>query len=290
MKRIFLAILFSLFVTCAYAGCTIGALPFNLTNGTTADASQVMANFNQIANGINIGSCAGSGNNTDITSLLGTTTGVNALPGQIGELIQSVNLSNNTTVTFTNGQANIAWAANTPSLGQTVYFTNSGGALPTNFSANTNYYVTSVVGTNVQVSATYNGTAISAGSAGTGTQTGHNGATEATSAINRDILGVTLTAGDWTCSGVVTAGNLGGTTEYLYGWLNTTANTPPTALGANGYALAPVSTVANSGALAVGEIDYDSASTTTVYLGAQAVFSSGGPAGLNGSLRCRRVR
>jgi microcystin-dependent protein len=51
----------------------VPALPFQLQNGTTADATQVMANFNQLLNSINANS-AKNGANSDITSLLGLTT------------------------------------------------------------------------------------------------------------------------------------------------------------------------------------------------------------------------
>jgi hypothetical protein len=72
--------------------------------------------------------------------------------------------------TFTNGSANITLAANPLGLGDVVQFSNAGGALPTNFVANTNYFVVTV-GSPFTVSATLGGTAIVAGSAGTGTQT-----------------------------------------------------------------------------------------------------------------------
>jgi hypothetical protein len=48
------------------------SLPFNLTNGTTADATQVMANYNAIITCL--GNAAAAGNNDDITALLGLTT------------------------------------------------------------------------------------------------------------------------------------------------------------------------------------------------------------------------
>lgn len=51
----------------------IPALPFQLQNGTTADATQVMADFNQILNSVNA-NAAKNGANSDITSLLGLTT------------------------------------------------------------------------------------------------------------------------------------------------------------------------------------------------------------------------
>lgn len=49
------------------------ALPYTLTNGTTADATQVMADYNQILNDGNA-NAAHNGANSDITSLSGLTT------------------------------------------------------------------------------------------------------------------------------------------------------------------------------------------------------------------------
>ncbi len=55
------------------AAQVIPSLPFNLTNGTIADANQVMANFNQIVSSTNT-NAANAGANTNITALLGLTT------------------------------------------------------------------------------------------------------------------------------------------------------------------------------------------------------------------------
>lgn len=51
----------------------VSALPFQLQNNTVADATQVMANFNQLLNGVNA-NAAKNGANSDITALLGLTT------------------------------------------------------------------------------------------------------------------------------------------------------------------------------------------------------------------------
>lgn len=51
----------------------IGSLPYSLTNGTTADAAQVQADFDQIVNSVNA-NAAGNGNNTDITQLSALST------------------------------------------------------------------------------------------------------------------------------------------------------------------------------------------------------------------------
>ena len=48
MKRILVALFFVLFSTPLWAACP--SLPYSLTNGTTADANQVMSNFNTVLN------------------------------------------------------------------------------------------------------------------------------------------------------------------------------------------------------------------------------------------------
>lgn len=72
-------------------------------------------------------------------------------------------------VTFTNGSANISFS-NSFIAGQPVRFTTT-GTLPTNFATSTVYYViaTGLTASNIQVSATLGGAAITAGSAGSGT-------------------------------------------------------------------------------------------------------------------------
>ena len=74
-------------------------------------------------------------------------------------------------VTFSNGSASIGWAANNLYAGQAIRFATT-GALPTNFTAGTIYYVsaTGLGANNFQVSATNGGGVITAGSAGSGTQ------------------------------------------------------------------------------------------------------------------------
>jgi hypothetical protein len=73
MKTRLLAAL--LFVLCCFpvAAQIVGSLPFTLTNGTIADANQVMANFNTIVAGVN-SNAATAGVNSNITSIIGLTT------------------------------------------------------------------------------------------------------------------------------------------------------------------------------------------------------------------------
>lgn len=75
------------------------------------------------------------------------------------------------TATFTNSSSSITWTQ-TGIVNDPVYFTSS-GTLPTNFTAGTVYYILTDSGTAITVSATPGGSAITAGSAGSGTQTGH---------------------------------------------------------------------------------------------------------------------
>lgn len=74
MKKItaFITALALLFSTAADA-TIINSLPYNLTNGSLADATQVMGNFNQIVSNANL-NAAHSGANSDITSISGLTT------------------------------------------------------------------------------------------------------------------------------------------------------------------------------------------------------------------------
>ena len=71
MRRFIFAACAWLWTTAAFAGITC-TLPYNLQNGTTADATQVMANYNALVSCF--GNAAKAGANTDITALLGLTT------------------------------------------------------------------------------------------------------------------------------------------------------------------------------------------------------------------------
>lgn len=80
MKKLFAAALFSLLAPAAHAGCSIGAYPFILQDGTVASASQVMADFNQVTTGTGT-NCAGAGTNNDITALGALATPLNPAQG-----------------------------------------------------------------------------------------------------------------------------------------------------------------------------------------------------------------
>lgn len=73
MKRLLVALVFFCGLQQAALAATCGSYPFTLQNNTTADATQVMSDFNTVRNCV-INNAAGSGVNTDITSLTGLST------------------------------------------------------------------------------------------------------------------------------------------------------------------------------------------------------------------------
>lgn len=78
MKRLALLIGLLLLPQSAMAGVTC-ALPFNLQNGTTADATQVMANYNALVSCL--GNAAAAGANNDITALSALVTPITPTQG-----------------------------------------------------------------------------------------------------------------------------------------------------------------------------------------------------------------
>ena len=78
MKRIALLLFVLLASLPARAGVPC-SLPFNLTNGTTADATQVMANYNALVTCL--GNAAAAGVNSDITALTALSTPISPAGG-----------------------------------------------------------------------------------------------------------------------------------------------------------------------------------------------------------------
>lgn len=73
LLRSFLSLLCVYSLSGAANAQIIPSIPYNLTNGSLADATQVMGNFNALLNGTN-SNAAHNGANTDITSITGLTT------------------------------------------------------------------------------------------------------------------------------------------------------------------------------------------------------------------------
>lgn len=114
------------------------SVPFNLTNGTTADATQVMANYNAILTCLST-SAASSGANTDITSLGAVTSigplstpitpaqgGAQALCGASGYKLINDSGSPNT-------EADISWSEAIVTNASGVIQRGTGGAVTLNF-------------------------------------------------------------------------------------------------------------------------------------------------------------
>lgn len=92
-KRLLLTVLlFAAFGTPALAS-NCASYPYTLTNGSTADANQVMANFNSILNCGN-NNLAHNGANSDITSLSGLTTPLSVAQGGTGSATTPGGLTN----------------------------------------------------------------------------------------------------------------------------------------------------------------------------------------------------
>lgn len=115
MKRYLIALLFSLWTSAALATVTC-TLPFNLQNGTTADATQVMADYNALV--ACLAQAASAGANNDITSLSALSTPIP--PGGGGSTLYA---GNGTTGT---GNAQIITTTTpsgfSPARGYTVVF------------------------------------------------------------------------------------------------------------------------------------------------------------------------
>ena len=221
--------------------------------------------------------------------LPGIASNTAASAGNIGELISAYcpNTASDT-AGFTNSSAVIT-TTNTPPVGCVVNFTNSGGALPTNFAAGTNYFVVSIVaGVSIQVSATAGGSAIVAGSAGTGTQTVVFNAI-LTSAQATPLEYVSLTAGDWDCSAVgayVGAAGTTNTTQKLT--INTNAASTGVSGNSNTVQFNETFTTASIESIPVGPTQELLNSTTIIYLNSTPSFATSTALGY-GQLRCRRT-
>ena len=101
----------------------ITSLPVTLQNGTTADATQVMANFNAIVSAVNAGA-ANAGLNTNITQLQGLTVPVAVSQGGTGQSILTPN-----SVLLGEGTSAVHGVA--PGASGTVLTSNGPGADPT---------------------------------------------------------------------------------------------------------------------------------------------------------------
>jgi hypothetical protein len=155
MKKLLLALAFLWLVVPpgparATVSCTV---PFNLTNGTTADATQVMANYNAILSCLST-SAASSGSNSDITALNGLTTpitpaqgGAQARCGASGFKVVNDGVTPNTKLDITYTQAVVTGSLNAVQFGTSGSLVLNAGTTGANgldtgsLSASTFYYI-----------------------------------------------------------------------------------------------------------------------------------------------------
>jgi microcystin-dependent protein len=109
-------------------------LPFNLQNGTTADANQVMANYNALVTCL--GQAAAAGVNSDITQLLGLTSGLPPAFGGSSHYIGATSTGTNTIAvtvipaTFTLSQGNqVSFTVGGTDTGASTLNVNNTGAI-----------------------------------------------------------------------------------------------------------------------------------------------------------------
>ncbi len=114
-----------------------------------------------------------------------------------------------------------------------------------------------------------------------------------TTGVAANITSVSLTAGDWDCSGNIVWDTPAATTVSVQlAWISTTSATPPTAPNKGGsvrFALTTGSIAGLKSDQSIGNFRVSIASTTTVYLSAIATFAVSTEK-VYGFIGCRRVR
>lgn len=222
-----------------------------------------------------------AGSTLNQPNIVGVTNGSNAAAGSVGEYINTYTPQNNATITVTVASpAVVTWNGHNLAANSAVYFTNSGGALPTGITANTTYYVVggTLTGNTFNIATSIAnaiaGTAVNTSGSQSGTQSGHGGAFLA-STTPKSISAIQLTAGDWDIGGSVGFQATGTITNYLIGGITSSLDSPGS-IGVNasvqqfvgsGYGTDFGSTVPNQRVSISG--------TTTYYLAGQANFGSG---------------
>lgn len=112
-----------------------------------------------------------------------------------------------------------------------------------------------------------------------------------TSGVAANVTSVSLTAGDWDCQGNVAFNNVNAATVQTFSicWLSTTSATLPTAPNGGAYSQWAGSVTGNGPILPTGPTRLSLASTTTLFLGAEAFFTVN-TATAYGFVGCRRAR
>jgi hypothetical protein len=180
----------------------IPALPYTLTNGTTADANQVMADLNDIVTGVN-NNAAHNGPNSDITSLTGLTTPLTIAQGGTG--VGAVGAVG--TIPVSDGTA-FAWS-------NTV-----NGPLTITGAVNLN-------GTPNNIKGVTDGSDATAGQIGEIISANQTSNIPLTSNVSANVTSLVLSAGDWDVTGEVNITPSVGGANSVYAAINSVSATYP---------------------------------------------------------------
>lgn len=229
------------------------------------------------------------------SDIRGTGTNDSAFAGFVGEYKEALNPAPaNATVTITNASpAVVTDTGHGMSIGSIIEFTTT-GTLPTGLNTLTPYYIssqnyaTNSYSVSTSVSNALDGVSVNTSSAGSGTHTRLSQFT-ATSATNNDVTGLSLTAGDWDVSGIITF-SLGATTTVtnLQAYLFTTSLTT-TSIGPRGTLMNGGGAAIGSQTLRVGPARFLVASTTKIFLIQRSVFATSTNQ-VRGNIWARRAR
>jgi hypothetical protein len=223
-----------------------------------------------------------------------SATNDSADAGKIGEYIEAGGTASSATVTISNASpAVVSDTGHGLSIGSVLNFATT-GALPAGLSVGTNYYVSAQgfsansYSVSTSVANALAGISVNTSDAGSGTHTRVSNAVVA-SVTNIDLVGISLSPGDWVVSGNMRFSPGATTTVNSYqGGVNTVSATLPPIMdiGILGY---NALVLANASGVVAPPRRISLAATTIVYLVARANF---GTSTLNatGKIWARRVR
>jgi hypothetical protein len=265
--------------------------------GASADTNEIVIGYQATGNGSNtttIGNSSTTGTYIN-GGVVGVTGGTAAPAGIVGQVITANcgDADASGTVTFTNASPTVVtWTSKQLTSGVCpVYFTNSGGALPTGVSANTTYYTdpASITTNTFQIATSIAnaiaGTDVNTSSSGSGTQTAINSVHGVTTTNIYNGAAVSLTAGNWICWGQGFASTSGNTTA-LIAQVGTSSATFNTAGGYGSYNTGSWSPT-HGYTVNTMPMPFSVSGTTTVYLSVRSDFSSGSDY-LTGEILCLR--
>jgi hypothetical protein len=250
----------------------IPALPYTLTNGTTADANQVMADLNDIVNGTN-NNAAHNGPNSDITSLTGLTTPLSIAQGGTG--VGLVGAAG--TIPVSDGAA-FAWSSTVNGPLTVTGAANLNGVLTVTGAANLNGMPNNIKGVT-------DGSNAGAGQVGEFVSAS-GGPFSVANGVIANIAATTLSAGDWDVWGTAYLATASAGASAFICAVSPVTNTIPSPY----CQLAFTSAVISAGTVSVAPIArINFSGSGGINLNAQVYFASG-TASVSAALYARRRR